>query len=224
MTGVVLDLDGTLVDSLDGLCDAAAHAVGHVGRKAPSRQAVASYIGAGTAKLLHRSLTGEMNGIAEEEIFRSAFQAFTDHYYTCCIHGTVLRQNALEVLARLRAHGRGLAVLTNKPARPTRRILEHLGLLEFFDVVISPEDVGAKKPDPRGLLLAIELLGVTAGVMVGDSRVDLETAIAANMAFVGIRGGYNRGVDLAEEVSSAHAVIDELEALPEAIIRLETSP
>lgn len=220
----MLDLDGTLVDSLDGLCEAAAKAVKHVGYPVPSREAVASYIGSGAPRLLHRSLTGDPNGIAEDEIFQPAFEAFTDHYYTCCIHGTQLRRDALEVLSLLREQGRVMAVLTNKPARPTKRILEHLGLMEHFEVVISPEDVGVKKPDPRGLIEAVQRLGVPSGVMVGDSRVDLKTAAAAGMAFVGIRGGYNHGTDLQKEIPAPHAVIDELQGLPEAIIRLESSP
>jgi phosphoglycolate phosphatase len=221
--GVVLDLDGTLVDSLDGLCVAAARAVGHVQRPVPSRDAIASYIGTGVQSLLHRALTGDLDGTAEEEIFQRAFKVFTETYYESCIHGTSLRQHAIETLAGLRAEGRGMAILTNKPSKPTRRILEHLELMKFFDVVFSPEDVGVRKPDPKGITNAMEKMDVASAVMVGDSSVDMETAIAAGVPFVGIRGGYHAGTDLASVVSAPHVVIDELDGLPEAIYQIESS-
>ena len=165
----------------------------------------------------------DIDGTAEEEIFQRAFKVFTENYYESCIHGTSLRRHAIETLAELRSEGRGMAVLTNKPARPTRRILEHLELMEFFDVVFSPEDVGVRKPDPMGITKAMKNMGVPSAVMVGDSRVDLETAIAAGVPFVGIRGGYHAGTDLANVVSAPHMVIDELDALPEAIRHIEAS-
>ena len=223
MLGVVFDLDGTLVDSLDGICVAAAHAVKHVGRPVPSREAVSTYIGTGVKSLLHRSLTGDFDGVAEDDIFQDAFKVFTDHYYESCIHGTSLRKHAREVIDRLRVEGRSLAVLTNKPSRPTHRILNHLGLLQQFDLVMSPEEVGVRKPDPRGMEMAIEAFDVDAVVMVGDSVVDLDTAIAADAPFVGIQGGYHVGKSLEDVVSSPHLMIEELEGLPGAIQIIESS-
>ncbi len=215
---ILFDLDGTLVDSVDGLCAAIGHAMSHVEHPVPDRSRLVSYIGEGAPRLIHRSITGELDGVAEDDLFNRAYEKFTSVYLECCTGGTVLRLHAREILERLKSEGYPVAVVTNKPAKPTRRVIEHLGVHHLVGAMVSPEDVGRRKPDPAQLHHAVQELGVDSGIMVGDSVFDLQAADAAQMPFIGIRGGYNRDRDIGDEHPQPCVVIDELNALPDAIV------
>ena len=117
----------------------------------------------------------------------------------------------------MNSEGYPIAVVTNKPAKPTRRVIEHLGIEHCIDVMVSPDDVGQRKPDPTQIHYAMKELEAASGIMVGDSVCDLRAASAAGIPFIAIRGGYNRDRDIGEEKPTPCAVIDELEALPAAI-------
>lgn len=212
---IVFDLDGTLIDSIDGLCIAAAHALGSIGKAPPSRGELESYVGDGVERLVHRAMTRSHEGEADEAEFARVFAAFNEKYLASCGEGSVLRAGAVDVLDDLSSSGHAVALLTNKPRRPTHRLLEHLGIVGRFESIVCPEDAGVRKPDPAGLTLAIG--GHGSGIMVGDSHVDLETARRAGIPFIGIRGGYNRGRDIASETPQPDAVIDELRGLPSVI-------
>ncbi|MCH2160654.1 MAG: HAD-IA family hydrolase [Phycisphaerales bacterium] len=219
-SGVLFDLDGTLVDSLDSIHAAVVHAVGDDKSGVPDREEVASYVGDGSQVLLHRALSRNPNGRVSEQRHAEAYRAFQEHYPKVSREGTRVRDHAREVLRDLRAQGCRLAVVTNKNTDQALMTLEHLGLTELLDGVVTGQALGVFKPAPKPLRHALSLVGADDGVMVGDSVVDLQAATAAGLPFVGIRGGYNRGRDIATEQPPPDVVISELDELPAALATL----
>jgi len=118
----------------------------------------------------------------------------------------------------LRSEGRALAVLTNKPGRPSREILERLELAPFFSQVIGGDTAAGRKPDPAGLLTIVAQANVapSAAVMVGDSLVDAETARRAGTALCIARYGFGAPAGSLMPAAGEMA-IDHPSELPDAI-------
>ena len=114
----------------------------------------------------------------------------------------------------LQARGLRLACVTNKPREFTLDLLERVGLVEYFEVVISGDDTVEKKPHAAPVLAACERLDVSASdaVMIGDSENDLLSARAAGCRAILVEGGYNEGV--AVGALPADAIV---ESLPDAV-------
>ena len=211
---ILFDLDGTLVDSIDGIHAASVHALEIVGREPPTKDRVSTCIGDGSITLMHRLLSGSMNGTVDEELHARAYEGFQSRYVEVGPAGSRCRDMAANTLQVLKNLGHPLAVVTNKNTDQAREVLDHLKLLPLLDVVVTGQEVGAMKPEPKSLHRAMDLLECSDGVMVGDSVVDLQAAAAATLPFIAIRGGYNRGRDIADESPAPHAVIDGLDEIP----------
>jgi len=184
---LVFDLDGTLIDSRQDLCNSVNATLVHCGLKALPEAMIAGFIGDGAAILIRRALAvpGELQaGIAppSDAFFDTAFAFFLDYYrahkldFTRCYAGVA---EALAELARMPdGSPRKMAVLTNKPVGPARAICEGLGLLPNFFSVYGGDSFATKKPDPAGLLKLMAEAGVAPEetLMIGDSDVDVKTA------------------------------------------------
>lgn len=218
---VLLDLDGTLVDSAEGLHAAASFAAESVGARSVDRAFVRDAIGRGTDRLLHRVCSGAMDGEVTPDRHRAAREAFDRRYATACLTGTVLREGVESALGTLRGEGRRLVVATNKPRSPAFRILEHLGIDAMVDGLVCPDDAGVVKPDPAFIRVAVGDAMLHRTVLVGDSSIDAMAAASAGISFVAIRGGYDEGRDIAAHEPAPAAVIESPESLPEAIRSLE---
>jgi phosphoglycolate phosphatase len=184
---VVFDLDGTLIDSRHDLADAAnALIVEHGGEPLPV-EAIASMVGEGALLLVRRALAAA----AVTPDLHAALARFLELYderllvHTRLYDGT---REAIETLARRTP----LAILTNKPQRPTERILDGLGIAPFFRWVIGGDTPYGRKPDPGGLqhLMSKAGAGASDTVMVGDSAIDLRTARAAGTRICLVRYGF----------------------------------
>ncbi len=210
---VVFDLDGTLIDSSQDLCLAVNAALAHVGVPALSQAAISDFIGDGAATLMRRALNAALNRTSlksalqndAEVHFDRAFRHFLDFYGEHKLDNTRLYEGVLPALEeiRWRAPHLAMAVLTNKPVRPSREISDALGISPFFFANYGGDSFSSKKPDPEGLLALISearALPSTrnlvtrqqhAGgvVMVGDSAVDVLTARAAGAKSLGCRYG-----------------------------------
>jgi len=101
-------------------------------------------------------------------------------------------------------------VITNKPSRFTKPLLAKFGILHYFDLVYSGDTFIEKKPHPMPLLEAAQQMGVELAqcLMVGDSSNDINAAKACGMPCLGVRGGYNHGLDIA--VCKPNWVVDRL--------------
>ena len=184
---IVFDLDGTLIDSRQDLCNSVNATLTHFDLKPLPDSTIASYIGDGAAMLIRRALAipGEVTPgthASEPEFFDEAFQYFLDYYRAHKLDFTHLYPGVLESLQALRElpnrQTRPMAVLTNKPVGPALAICEGLRISEFFFSIYGGDSFPSKKPDPEGLAALMAEAGVSPSetLMVGDSDVDVRTA------------------------------------------------
>jgi phosphoglycolate phosphatase len=186
---VLLDLDGTLVDSALDLAEALNGLLAEQGLPALTIDAVKGMIGDGGSKLIERGLaaTGGDPGRAPALLPR-----FLGLYEPRAARHTGLYPGAAEALAQLAENGLSLGLVTNKPHAATLAILDALGLARFFGAVVGGDTLPERKPHPAPLLHAAARLGVVPDetVMVGDNHHDVDAARAAGMAAVAVTWGY----------------------------------
>jgi len=182
VTLVVFDLDGTLIDSRQDLTDSVNAMLAGIDRPPIDVDDVTQMVGEGARRLVNRALARAGAPARNPADVDRALARFLACYEDRLLRHTRPYPGVTEMLEAVRARHR-LAVLTNKPLRHTRRILEGLHLLRFFDRVEGGDGALPRKPDPAGLLELVEELGSTPSetVLVGDSLVDLETARAAGV-------------------------------------------
>jgi phosphoglycolate phosphatase len=199
---LVFDLDGTLIDSAQDLCNSVNAALAESGFPALPDPAIASFVGNGAPMLVRRSL-GMACGVApeqvDEKLLAGAYEFFLKHYRQHKLDFTYAYDGVLEALAALKnlhdAPGetpRIMAVLTNKPVRPARGICEGLGMADYFLHIYGGDSFPVKKPDPLGLRTLMEESGAgpEETVMIGDSQVDVETARNAGAWSIGCAFGF----------------------------------
>jgi len=193
---VVFDLDGTLVDSLLDLHASVNHALATAGLEPRSVEEVRGFVGEGARRLLERAV-GPRTDLLDE-----VMAAWRVHYEAHLLDRTRPYPGIEAALAGAR---RTLAVLTNKPGPMARRILDGLGMSARFAAVIGGGEA-PRKPDPAGLrmLMAGAGAGSADTVLVGDSRVDVETGHAAGVRVVAVTWGLGHREDLA----GADAIVD----------------
>ena len=214
---VVFDLDGTLVDSSRDLAEAVNALLADLGAPALSRAVVTSMVGEGAAVLVNRALT--VAGLDTDT--PHALERFLEHYDARLLDSTRPYPEMLDTLNRLHPQHR-LAVLTNKPGRPTAEILKGLEIGSLFSDVIGGDSGHGRKPDPAGLLDLVRRAGVTPRetLLVGDSPVDLETARRAGTHICLARYGFGYRFDgngfrgdeyFIDEPAQLPAIIDSME-------------
>ncbi|HRP25118.1 MAG TPA: phosphoglycolate phosphatase [Thauera sp.] len=191
---VLFDLDGTLLDTIADLADAANLMLSELGRPARSQDEIHSFVGKGIPNLVRRCMT-EGTAATEAEI-DAAVAVFRRHY--AVVNGVSSRPypGVTELLAALRARELPLAVVTNKAEAFTLPLLERMDIAHYFDTVVSGDTLAVKKPDPAVVLLACERLGVAPGeaLMIGDSANDALAAQGAGMPVLLVTYGYSEGV------------------------------
>ena len=181
---LVFDLDGTLIDSAQDLCNSVNATLRRFGREPLADETVAGFIGNGAMVLVRRSFAAA-GGMADEELLAQAHTYFLDYYrehkldYTYAYEGVLAALAALKQLHDLTGGAsRAMAVLTNKPVRPARDICAALGLAPYFLNIYGGNSFATKKPDPEGLRALMSEAGALPEetVVIGDSQVDVETA------------------------------------------------
>jgi phosphoglycolate phosphatase len=186
---IVFDLDGTLIDSIGDLCAAVNRTVAEWGGRRLAQDEVARMVGEGARLLVGRALAASGAVVGEDE----ALARFLEIYDSLLPGETRPYPGIAELLEQASPLAR-LAVLTNKPADATRKILEACGLSQRFEAVIGGDGPCRRKPHPDGLLHLAQWAGVVpaAVLMVGDSTVDLLTARAAGTAICVARYGFGQ--------------------------------
>jgi phosphoglycolate phosphatase len=215
MAAVIFDLDGTLVDSAPDIHAAVNRLLADLGEGALSAQTVKGFIGNGVPTLVARVLAACGHG--PDPARQAEWQAgFLRHYEADSTTLTQLYPGVTEALSALLDQGHQLALCTNKPEGPARHILRAFGLAGFFPVVIGGDSLPQRKPDPAPLLAAAD--GLAGPVLfVGDSEVDAETALAAQVPFLLFTEGYRK----APVHALPHAArFDRFSDLPAQVARL----
>jgi len=182
---VIFDLDGTLIDSKLDLANSVNFTRLRMGLSELEHRLIFSYIGDGATMLIRRAM-GE--GLNESHVQR-ALEIFLSHYREHLLDNTTLYPGVAETLEALRRLN--LAVLTNKPLRPTQAILQGLQIHDRFAVVYGGNSFEQKKPHPVGIEQILSDTGTARQrtVMVGDSYIDIQTGRNASVATCGVTYG-----------------------------------
>ena len=214
VSGVVFDLDGTLVDSGRDIAEAANHALEKAGLLRLPHDELESYVGDGAPLLLARAARLDVKDLK----IAAMVTDFLDYYAEHPLDHTTLMPGALEAMDALGRYP--LGVCTNKPRRTSLAVLRGLGLEARFKGLVAGDDLPKRKPDPTMVVETARLMGVAVQsvVMVGDGPQDVLSGRAAGAFTIGVRGGIQALERLT--ASAPDLMIDSLAALPAAISQL----
>ncbi|SRR6266496_2132266 len=199
---LVLDLDGTLIDSRLDLVHSVNAMLRHFERPELPGEIIAAYVGDGAPTLIRRALGGRSDqdpddgGPGDEPTLGAALEYFLAYYRIHKLDHTVVYSGIREALASIAEPQNGvqrqMAVLSNKPVNPSRAIVEALGLGEFFVRIYGGNSFTTKKPDPLGVQTILEETGFTPAeaLMIGDSSVDVLTGRNAGLWTCGVTYGF----------------------------------
>ncbi len=212
---LLLDLDGTLVDSAPDLAAALNRLLAGNGRAAVTLAAVKAMIGDGVAKLVERGFaaTGALPAATD---LAAAVARFKQDYESALAVETRPYPGVPETLTTLHGRGWRLGVCTNKPHAASLQVIEAFALSPPIEAVAGGDHFPVRKPDPGHLLGTLELLGIApeAAVMVGDSRNDVLSARNAGLPVIVLSYGYG---NIPARELGADLVIDRFEELPAAL-------
>jgi pyrophosphatase PpaX len=209
---VLLDLDGTLVDTVPFILSAVRHAFQGRGRCPSDAEWIA---GIGTP--LRDQLRSFAGGEAEVEPLFDRYRAYWLAHHDAM---TRLFPGAAEAVRTLKAAGHPLAIITAKNEQGAERTLRHVGLRELMDVVVAADTVAHCKPDPMPVLHALAILErrPEEAVMIGDSNHDLAAGRGAGTATVGVLWGAASREVLAP---LADHLLDQMDGLVPLVERLQ---
>ena len=191
----VFDLDGTLLDTLSDLAASVNHTLQLHGLPPRSRAEVRRFLGNGVRNLMRRSLPGG----EENPHFEQAFAAFREYYAAHCRDHTRAYPQIPELLNELSARGVKLGIVSNKSDREVKE-LNRACFSGLFSAALGEREGVRRKPEPDGLLEAVKELGSTPerALYVGDSEVDLRTAVNAGIDCVSVTWGFRSETHLRE--------------------------
>ena len=212
---IAFDLDGTLIDSRRDLADSANQLLGELGAAPLSEDAIGRMVGEGARVLVQRALAAA--GLTETP---GAVPRFLEIYDTRLLNHTKAYEGVADAVRLARQHAR-VAVLTNKPGKPSERILEALGIRNLFADVIGGDSPFGRKPDPAGLFELMKRAGATADttLMVGDSAIDHETALRASVRCCLTAYGYGYLTFPRERLTGDEWIVEDTAQLADVIER-----
>jgi phosphoglycolate phosphatase len=206
---VLLDLDGTLLDTAPDIAAAANAMLAEQGLAPLPPETIRDFIGQGIPRLVERCLQAAGLPLPCARL-EPALRSFGAHYRR--LNGTASRAfpGVPEALERMRAAALRLACVTNKASTFTLPLLEKAGLAPFFDSVVTADQAGSRKPHPGPFLHACRVLGVTPAeaAVVGDSANDAQAGRAAGCRVLLVSYGYSEGRDV--RTLGAHDVVASL--------------
>jgi len=211
LEAAIVDLDGTMVDTVGDFEVALARALADLGWPPVSRAFISRTVGKGSEYLLSRTL--EEVG-APAALFEEAWARYQHHYIAINGQHSEVYPGVSEGLQALRALGLRLACITNKPNSFARPLLALKGLDGYFEHAFGGDAFPHKKPHPMPLLKACEALGTAPArtLMVGDSSNDAAAARAAGCPVVLVSYGYNHGEPVAN--AAPDAIVDRIDQVP----------
>lgn len=188
-TTYIFDLDGTLLDTLEDLTDAANYTMEHFGCQTRTLEEIRSFVGNGIARLVALCLPGGK----ENPDFEPAVALFKEYYAAHCNDKTRPYPGVMDMLAALREKGKAMAIVSNKGDFAVKE-LARLYFQDYIPVAIGEKESEGirKKPAPDTVFEALRQLGrkPEEAVYVGDSEVDLKTAKNAGLSCVACSWGF----------------------------------
>ncbi len=204
---LIFDFDGVIADTAADIAWATNAALEHFGYQPLSQEQIILFVGGGADQLLRRSIDASLEvspqAMAEGQApFEEIYAWYVNYYRQHCVEGTRLYPGVQDLLELLCIRGLPCAIVSNKPHEITDAILDRMELQQYFASVIGPEQTSHIKPDPEGLLLAMEHINENRRMrgkgeilpenvlMVGDSHTDIEAGRNAGTKTCAITGGY----------------------------------
>ena len=198
--GIIFDLDGTLADTMDDLKTAINSTLAILGYESRAKFELLNFINNGSREFVRRSLPTAVQ--TEDFIIDSALEIYGQEYEKCFCDKTRAFTGIYETVQVLKNEGFKLGVLSNKPDRFVKTIVARLFGFDTFDFVLGQSDLPTK-PNPASALYVAKMLKAKPSkcIFIGDSDVDIKTAINAKMRSIGVSWGY-RNVDLLIETGA----------------------
>ena len=214
---VLIDLDGTLVDSVPDLAYCVDETMKALGMPIRGEAKVRNWVGNGVPRLIQRALIDQLDGEADADLYAKAAPIFMALYADNASKRSQLYPSVMEGLQWLKDQGIRIGCVTNKDAQFTLKILKDLGLFDFFEIVISGDTLPLKKPHPAPLLHGAKFFGIAPenAMMIGDSISDVKASRAAGFSIICMSYGYNHGVDI--HIANPDIVIDSFAELSSSI-------
>ncbi|WP_295217383.1 HAD-IA family hydrolase [Ruminococcus sp.] len=190
----ILDLDGTLVNSIEDLANAVNHTLIEMHYPIHPLEAFYQFVGNGVKKLCERALPADASAEAAEQLLSQFYVYYEKH----CLDCTRPYDGMISALDSLKANGMQLAVASNKPQKFVETIVTHFFGTERFDQILGSNDTRPRKPSPEILLEIMSACGAAPEetVMIGDSDVDILTARNAGMDSIGCTWGFRGKAEL----------------------------
>jgi len=181
---ILFDLDGTLIDSTKAILESFAMAYKYFGEDVPADDLIKAEIGHPLDSMF------QTLGVEEEKVW-DYVAAYKEHYRQIACAKTTLLPMARETVVLAKSFAT-LGIVTTKTAKYSVELLEDMGLMEYFDVLIGREDVENPKPHPEPIEKALSKLPCIANEvwMIGDTCMDMLAAKAANVESIGLTCGY----------------------------------
>jgi len=210
---IMIDVDGTMVDSVPDLAYCVDQTMILMGRDVWGEEKVRHWVGNGVPKLVERSISGTLEGKVNRKDFEKAYDIFLELYAQNTSVRSCLYDGVMEGLSYIKDQGYLLGCVTNKAEQFTLPILKDLGIIDNFKIVISGDTLEKKKPDPLPLIYAANFFGVRPeeSIMLGDSISDVIASRAAGYNVICMSYGYNHGNNIYD--SRPDLVIDSMEDL-----------
>jgi len=210
VAAVMIDLDGTLLDTIADLVAATERMLVALRARACTLEQIQSFVGKGIPNLVERCLQASVGGARAVALQAQALQLFQDFYVEESGRRAALYPGVIAGLEQMRGMRLRLACVTNKSARFTLPLLEQKGLARYFEMVVSGDTLARKKPDPMQLqhICAAFALQPQAALLIGDSLNDALAARAAGCPVICVSYGYNEGADVHD--LDCDAIVDSL--------------
>lgn len=208
-TTILFDLDGTLIDSTEAILESFYHSFNFMGVEAPKKEDIESKIGYTLEDIF--AFLGVEERFIDEHVL-----AYKAHYREISRPKTYLLDGAMEAIELASSFAR-LGVVTTKTSKYSKELLEHMGIMRYFEVLIGREDVVNVKPHPEPIYKALEQMGKNGAEekndiwMIGDTFLDVEAAKNAGIKHIALMTGYGNKEQL--KCLSDIVVADVLEAV-----------
>jgi len=193
---ILIDLDGTLIDTAPDLMNAHNHVMKKYGYETKSTEDIRKLVGKGSASLIGRSVWGqakkELGKISDQSVKKEMVKEFIAYYGKNIAVESKLINGVLEFLNWTKKNNISMGVCTNKQEYLSINLLKQIKIYDYFEYVAGSDTFDYCKPDPRHLTNVIEIMqgDIKKSLMIGDSETDAESAKAAGIPFILIENGY----------------------------------
>jgi len=193
---ILIDLDGTLVDTAPDLMNAHNHVMKKYGYETKSTEDIRKLVGKGSASLIGRSVWGqakkELGKISDQSVKKEMVKEFIAYYGKNIAVESKLINGVLEFLNWAVKNNISMGVCTNKQEYLSINLLKQIKIYDYFEYVAGSDTFDYCKPDPRHLTNVIEIMqgDIKKSLMIGDSETDAESAKAAGIPFILVENGY----------------------------------